>query len=169
MRNSWEKTWALVADNIAARSGCSVRQVGAVIVAPDNSSHWVGLNGPPKGYAWSMGLTKPLGCASYCPQGFMSPTEPGCGLGVIGDDDRPCVAVHAEINCLMKSNPQLRAGGTAFVTSAPCWKCAIALANSGIQRLISRAWEPAREELAYDIRTVYQRLNLEISQWPLEA
>jgi deoxycytidylate deaminase len=162
---SWEKTWALVADSIAGRSGCSVRQVGAVIVAEDNGSHWVGYSGAPGGYTEAMGLTKPNGCASYCPQGACSPTEPRWAQAP-GDEDRPCVAIHAEINALMKSDPHLRKGGTAFVTVAPCWKCALALANSGIRRLVSRDWEPVREALAYDIRNVYSKLGLEISQWP---
>ena len=165
MRTSWTETWAAVADTIAKRSACGVRQVGAVIVSPDNTAHWAGYNGPPAGYTEVLGLTKVIGCASYCPQGTLAPGE-SVWASAPGDADRPCLSIHAEINALIKSDPELRQNGTAFSTAAPCWKCALAIANSGVDKLVCRDWEADRIELKSDIVELYNKLDIRIEKWP---
>lgn len=145
-RPGWDETWLAVASAIAGRSDCEPRQVGVVIVSPDNRDHWVGYNGPPAGYLESCGIRRPNGCRNYCSQGAGA-SERGSGLleGLL------CVAVHAEINALMQSDRALRAGGTVYSTAAPCWKCALAVANSGVSRLVCPPYEPERDALADEV------------------
>jgi|GEM_PF-2765269 len=143
-----------VAADVAARSACGVRRVGAVVVSPDNRDHWIGYNGPPAGFRGSLGLPDDSGCASYCPQGGRGSEEV---RGV------PCVAIHAEVNALMQSDRRLRAGGTVYVTAAPCWKCALAVANSGVARLVCPDWEDWRQADALRIAGVYRDSGLTIT------
>lgn len=170
---SWDQTWAAVADAIAARSHCSARQVGAVVVSEDNASHWVGYNGPPASLVESvkaaLGLPDAKGCGFYCPQGQVASGRPLVRGGQLERDESwsGCPSVHAEVNALMKSDPQRRSGGTAYTTAAPCWKCALAIANSGVRRLVSREWETDRIALRHDVRNMYEYLGMEIEPWPM--
>jgi dCMP deaminase len=161
MRPGWDRTWIAVAGAIAARSACSVRRVGAVVVTADNAAHWAGYNGPPAGLQEAVNETwDPRGsgaCGFYCPQGsgrHGSFSEPHRWFG--------CPSVHAEVNALMKSDPDRRRGGTVYVTAAPCWKCALAVANSGAARLVSPPWEADRQALAQDVRNLYELTGTEL-------
>ena len=151
MRQSWDETWQQVASAVARRSACVVRQVGVAIVTADNRDHWVGYNGPPAGWLrGDLGGPDNARCGNYCPQGFKASSGPS------GASEAPCVSIHAEINALMQSDRSLRKGGTAYVTAAPCWKCGLALANSGLDRLICPPWEHDRSELGARLRGVFE-------------
>lgn len=120
MRPTWDDVWMQVAETIATRSRCTKNQVGSVIVSADGRTHFAGFNGPPA----SMPTEGP--CREWCPQGF------GGGSA--------CYSIHAEINALLHSNREAIQDGTIYVTTAPCLKCACAVANSGVRRLVCPAW-----------------------------
>lgn len=151
MRSTWDETWVAVASAVALRSDCSVRQVGALVASADNRDHWVGYNGPPGGFQTPSGLAGQRGCENYCPQ---SQRE---SWGDPGASGAPCVSIHAEVNALMQSDRSLRTGGTIYVTAAPCWKCALAVLNSGVARLVCPPWEQDRLELALRVNEMFDR------------
>lgn len=127
MRASWDETWWTVAQAVALRSRCTKRRVGAVIVGTDQRPVAIGYNGPPAGLrAEESGWA---GCAAFCPQSR--------------DGSETCFAVHAEVNALMYSDRSLRSGGTMYVTAPPCLKCSLAIANSGLGRLVCAPGAPA--------------------------
>lgn len=120
MRTSWDSTWLATASVVAARSKCSTRQVGAVLVSADNGYLVVGYNGPPAG------MQAEGKCENWCPR----------SSGQKKSDYTDCPAVHAEMNALLRADRSLLEGGTAYVSTAPCYTCAKALANSGVKRVV---------------------------------
>jgi deoxycytidylate deaminase len=75
------------------------------------------------------------------------------------------VSVHAEVNALMQSHRDLRAGGTVYVTAAPCWKCLLAVCNSGARRLVCPPWEADRRELATACYRMLTNTQVKITHW----
>lgn len=132
-----------VAQVIASRSVCVLRQVGAVVVSEDNRHQTVGYNGPPALFQSAhQDVLRARGdqpCTSYCPQSSVSPGADQALLKPV------CVSIHAEVNALMQSSRTLRLNGTLYVTAPPCWKCALAVINSGVARLVCPMWEAHRE------------------------
>lgn len=178
MRPSWDETWTAVASAIAARSLCEKRQVGAVVVSGDNRDQWVGYNGAPGGLRDDLGSPESSRCSNYCPQGSCEPERVPVGTLCSPDEEwvygpdpsagQPCVAIHAEVNALMQSDRLLRTGGTIYVTAAPCLKCALAIANSGVRRLVCPDWEPERRGTATLVWDVFQRtpgMTIDLGPW----
>lgn len=147
-RPTWDETWVAVASAIAARSRCEKRQVGCVLVSADNREHWVGYNGPPAGFWKPVELEGKPDCRFYCPQGA-------------SDRGTLCVSVHAEINALIQSSRRGREGGTAYVTAAPCWKCALALANSGVVQVVSPPYEADRAHEGEAVPRMFRMSGIE--------
>lgn len=111
-----------VAGVMAERSRCVRRKAGAVLVSADQQVIATGYNGPPRGM-------QVVGeCSGWCDR-----SRTGGGLSY---DD--CVSVHAETNALLRADMGRLAGGTAYVTSCPCFACAKNLANSGVLRVVCR-------------------------------
>jgi deoxycytidylate deaminase len=122
MRSSWDETWLNVAKAMAGRSKCVNRQVGAVIVDPNNRPVSVGYNGEPAG------LQTSGGCDSYCPRG---------STGAVRDFSYAnCVSVHAEANALIFADRHSYQGGTIYITNPCCWDCSKLVANSGLKRVV---------------------------------
>jgi len=99
----------LIATVTAERSTCVRRKAGAV--AFDGASRVVsmGYNGVPKGV--------PHCIDTPCP----------------GAEDKKgsterCMAVHAEVNCIINAHSP-RAISRMYVTASPCFKCALVLIN----------------------------------------
>jgi dCMP deaminase len=113
----------LVAAQIAKRSKCDGRQIGAVIVSEDNAYSVVGYNGPPAGYRVYPGTT----CKTWCPR-----LQTGIKTAMYDN----CISIHAEANALMRADHSRIQGGTLFVTSACCWDCGKLVANSGVKNVI---------------------------------
>jgi len=121
MRTDWDTTWLLVAQAMAGRSQCVNRQVGCVIVDPNNRPVSVGYNGAPAGYPVSGS------CNNYCARGASQ---------VRGASYSNCVSVHAEANALIFADRRTYAGGTIYITNPCCFDCAKLVANSGVSRVV---------------------------------
>ena len=118
-RLEWDDVWMHVARLIGLRSKCVKRSVGAVIVTEDNHPLSVGYNGPPAAFP----AKGP--CIDWCER---AQQERG-GLSY-----QNCPSVHAEINAILFLTERVD-GGTFYVSAFPCWDCAKAIANLGVNRI----------------------------------
>lgn len=119
-RESWRDYFIGIAKQIATRSTCFRRDVGAVIVKEKNILA-TGYNGAPMGMEHC--LTR--GCI-----------KDEMNLGhYVGNEY--CRAVHAEQNAICQAarfgNPV--DGATLYITDVPCGVCAKIIINSGITRV----------------------------------
>lgn len=116
-RPSWEEYFFQIALQVASRSTCMRRQVGAVLVK-DKRILATGYNGAPKGI-------------SHC-------IEVGClreELGVpSGERHELCRALHAEQNAIAQAalHGVKIEGATLYCTHQPCSLCAKMIINAGI-------------------------------------
>lgn len=111
-RVDWDTYFMNIAREVATRSTCPRKSVGAVIVR-DRRILSTGYNGSIKG-------------VPHC-------TDVGCDMV-----DGHCVAtVHAEANAIIQAarNGVCIDGGDIYVTASPCWNCFKLIANSGIKRI----------------------------------
>ena len=111
-RVDWDTYFMNIAKEVATRSTCPRKSVGAVIVK-DRRILSTGYNGSIRGMP-------------HC-------TDVGCDI-----EDGHCVAtVHAEANAIIQSarNGVCIDGADIYVTASPCWNCFKLIANSGIKRI----------------------------------
>ena len=117
-RPDFDKIFMELAINIARRSHCVKRHVGAVLTK-DTRIISIGYNGPP---------AETHNCDEEWP-------ETGCER----DSKGSCsLALHAEQNALMyavKNNANVD-GSTIYITLTPCLPCARMLLSAGIKRVI---------------------------------
>ena len=107
-----------LARNLAQRSHCVKKQVGAVL-AKDTRIISTGYNGPPAGT---------YNCDEQWP-----------GVGCARDAKGSCsLALHAEQNAILYAvnNKAAVEGATLYVTLAPCLPCARIIFSVGIQKVI---------------------------------
>lgn len=107
-----------LAVNLAKRSHCIKRHVGAVVVK-DTRIISIGYNGPPAGTHNCDVVWPEEGCARD--------SKGGCSL-----------AIHAEQNALLyavKNNASVE-GSTIYVTLSPCLACARIIYTMGVQKVI---------------------------------
>lgn len=118
MRTDFDQ-WALgLAKEVSSRSTCLRRHAGAVAVDVHRRVIGIGYNGVPRNFIHCTAETP-------CP-GALDPS---------GHTEN-CMAVHAEINCIINSGDSFRVH-TMYVTAAPCFKCALVLANlPGLERVV---------------------------------
>lgn len=115
---SWDSYFLGVAEAASRRSSCTRAKVGAVIVDHDHRIVSLGYNDAPSGHP---------GCDS-CPRARLSSPPEG--------DYTNCFSLHAEINALLYADRSDIRGGTMYITAAPCWDCAKAIANSGLSSVV---------------------------------
>lgn len=132
MRQTWDEYFMNIAHQVATRSTCLRRQVGAVAVSRDNRILGTGYNGSLPG-------------TPHC-------DVVGClrdALGVpSGQRQEICRAQHAEANvCNFAARHGVALeGATMYVTAQPCTTCVKAMATTGIRRVIFDSEYP--DELA---------------------
>ncbi|MDD2568397.1 MAG: dCMP deaminase family protein [Clostridia bacterium] len=133
MRQSWDEYFMTIAHQVATRSTCARRRVGAVAVSKENRILGTGYNGALSG-------------APHCDE------LGGClrdRLGVpSGQRQEICRAQHAEANVCnfaARYGTPLE-GATMYVTTQPCTTCVKAMATSGIRRVVFDSTYP--DELA---------------------
>ena len=120
-RPSWDDYFLKIAREVAERSTCLRRKVGAVLVR-DKRILTTGYNGAPRGIA-------------HC-------EEAGClrdRLGVpSGQRHELCRGLHAEMNALVQAavHGVSVSGGTLYCTNHPCSLCTKMLINAGVARVV---------------------------------
>lgn len=115
---SFDEIYMELAANLAKRSHCIKRHVGAVLTK-DTRIISIGYNGPPAG-------------THNCDVEF---PETGCA----SDSKGSCsLAIHAEQNAILyavKNNTTV-SGSTLYVTLSPCLACARIIYSMGIEKVI---------------------------------
>ena len=140
-RVSWDEYFMNIAEDIAQRSTCSRRQIGAVIVN---------------------GVTKEIVATGYNgnPRGQDHCTDMGCIRDKLqipsGEKSEVCTAVHAEQNALLQSGMRSR-DGTMYCLIMPCNTCAKMIVNAGIRRVVYRDEYP--EEMG---KSLLKELGVEV-------
>lgn len=112
-RVSWDQYFMNIGREVASRSTCPRKHVGAVIVR-DKTILSTGYNGSVRGLP-------------HC-------SEAGCLM-----EDGHCVrTIHAEVNALIQAakNGTRIEGSTLYVTASPCWNCFKCVVNTGINRIV---------------------------------
>jgi dCMP deaminase len=133
-RASWDEYFMNIAREVATRSTCDRKHVGAVIVR-DKSILATGYNGSIRG----------LG---HCDE-----------EGHLMEDGHCVRTVHAEANAIVQAarNGMRIDGGAIYVTASPCWGCFRLIANAGIVRVVFG--EFYRDSKIFDVS---QRLGIEL-------
>lgn len=138
-RPSWDETWMAVADEIAKRSLCVGRQVGAVIVDANNRIVATGYNGPPAEFS-----TGGKRCGEWCQRQRERQSGAPLSYGLT------CPTIHAELNALVFADRRDYENGTLYVTAACCGDCGKVVANSGVARVVMRLDERDAHRLPHD-------------------
>ncbi len=131
MRPSWDEYFSEITKQVATRSTCLRRHVGAVIVK-DKRILSTGYNGAPSGLP-------------HC-------DETGClreRLGIpSGQRQEICRGLHAEQNAIIQAalHGVAISGSDIYVTHQPCITCAKMIINAGIKRVFCLSTYP--DELA---------------------
>jgi len=111
-RASWPEYFMSIAKQVASRSTCDRKYVGAVIVR-DKTILSTGYNGSIRGMP-------------HCDE--------------VGHDieNGHCIAtIHAEANAVLQAakNGVSIEGAEVYITASPCWTCFKMLANAGIKKI----------------------------------
>ena len=117
-RPDFDDIFMQLAANLAKRSHCVKKQVGAVLVK-DTRIISIGYNGPPEGTHNCDEEWPDTGCASS--------VQGGCSL-----------ALHAEQNAILyavKNNASVK-NATLYLTLTPCLPCARMVFSMGIKKVI---------------------------------
>jgi dCMP deaminase len=112
-RVSWDTYFMNIAREVATRSTCDRKHVGAVIVR-DKVILSTGYNGSIRGM-------------------------PHCDEAGHMMEDGHCVrTIHAEANAVIQAatHGTRIEGATIHVTASPCWSCFKMIANAGLQRVV---------------------------------
>lgn len=106
-RPSWDDFWCVLALMYSTRGTCD-RLRTATILVKDKRLVGAGYNGAPAG-------------AEEC--------DTVGHLMIEGHCER---TIHGENNAIINSKPEDRRGATAYIVGTPCYRCAMALINSGV-------------------------------------
>ena len=112
-RIDWDTYFVRIAREVAGRSTCDRKHVGAVIVR-DRNILSTGYNGSIRGL-------------------------PHCDdVGHMMENGHCVATVHAEANAIIQAakNGVSIDGATIYTTASPCWPCFKLIANSGCSRII---------------------------------
>ncbi|HOX08197.1 MAG TPA: cytidine/deoxycytidylate deaminase family protein [Planctomycetota bacterium] len=148
-RPSWDEYFLKLALDVAERSTCMRRHVGAVLVR-DKRMLATGYNGAPRG-------------VRHC-------LETGClreKLGIpSGQRHELCRGVHAEMNTFLQAALHGVAveGASLYCTSTPCSLCAKMLINAGVKRVVYLGEYP--DEFA---RNLLEEAKVELVQGHISA
>jgi dCMP deaminase len=119
VRPSWDEYFAKIVEDVALRSTCFKRQIGAIVVNKDHEIVATGFNGNVRG-------------APHCDKIGCIKDEMGLKSG---EGHEWCTAVHAEQNALVQAGKASK-GSTLYVNAFPCKICARLTVNSGIQKVV---------------------------------
>ena len=145
VRPSWDEYFMEITRQVARRSTCLRRQVGALIVK-DKQILATGYNGAPAGF-------------DHCEQtGCLRETRhiPS------GERQEICRGLHAEQNAIIQAalHGVSVAGGDLYCTHQPCITCAKMIINSGLRRVI--CYDAYPDPLARDF---LHQAGIELVEW----
>lgn len=130
-RIPWDEYWMNIVSDVALRSTCLRRQIGALVVK-NNVIVSTGYNGAPRGF-------------THC-------LESGCRRDKLnipsGERHEECVGVHAEQNALLQAGRDAN-GATLYVNAFPCKICAKLIINAGVKRVMMTGEYSDTEGLEY--------------------
>jgi dCMP deaminase len=118
-RVSKDEYFMNLAREVATRSTCTRRQIGAIIVSDTGEIKSTGYNGNPRG----LPHCEDMGC-------IRDQMKIASGTRM-----ETCTAVHAEQNALIQAGTNAR-GGTMYSTIVPCPICARMIINAQIRRVV---------------------------------
>ena len=137
-RVSWDTYFMNIATEVATRSTCDRKFVGAVIVR-DKTILSTGYNGSIRGL-------------------------PHClDVGHLMEAGHCVATIHAEANAIIQAakNGVMIDGGTIYVTASPCWICFKQIANAGLRRIVYG--EFYRDDRIFQVA---ERLGIELVHVP---
>ncbi|MCH8329175.1 MAG: cytidine/deoxycytidylate deaminase family protein [Nanoarchaeota archaeon] len=125
-RISWEEYFMNIAKQVASRSTCDRKHVGALITR-DRTILSTGYNGSISGM-------------------------PHCNeAGHMMENDHCVATIHAEANAVLQAakNGVMINNSEIYITASPCWTCFKMLANAGIKKIYYG--EFYRDERIFDV------------------
>jgi dCMP deaminase len=133
-RVSWEEYFMNIAKQVATRSTCDRKHVGAVI-ARNRTILSTGYNGSIRGM-------------SHCSE-----------IGHLMENGHCVATIHAEANAVLQAarNGVMLEGSEVYITASPCWSCFKMLANTGIKKIYYG--EFYRDERIFDVA---KKLSIEL-------
>ena len=140
MRVSWENYFMNIAKEVATRSTCDRKHVGALITR-NKTILSSGYNGSISGM-------------------------PHCDdVGHLMEDGHCVATIHAETNAILQAakNGVMIDGAEVYITASPCWNCFKMLANAGIKRIYYG--EFYRDERIFDVA---KRIGIELVHIPVD-
>jgi len=140
MRVSWENYFMNIAKEVATRSTCDRKHVGALITR-NKTILSSGYNGSIRGM-------------------------PHCDdVGHLMEDGHCVATIHAETNAILQAakNGVMIDGAEVYITASPCWNCFKMLANAGIKRIYYG--EFYRDERIFDVA---KRIGIELVHIPVD-
>jgi len=147
-RPSWDEYFFRITCEVATRSTCLRRQVGAILVR-DKRILCTGYNGAPR----NLKHCSETGCPREA-KGVAS----GTGLEL-------CRGLHAEMNALLQAAMYgiVLRGATIYSTAFPCSLCAKMLINTGIERVVALGDypDPLAKQLLTDADVQIELFDLE--------
>lgn len=147
-RPEFDDIYTELAVNLARRSHCIKRHVGAVLTK-DTRIISIGYNGPPPGTH---------NCDEEWPlEGCPRDSKGGCSL-----------AIHAEQNAILYAvkNKTSVEGATLYVTLSPCLACARIIFSMGIKRVIYLNAYAAHKGIALDEGVEFlRRFGIEVVKY----
>ncbi|MDI6810416.1 MAG: dCMP deaminase family protein [archaeon] len=130
-RIPWDEYWMNIVYDVAKRSTCLRRQIGALVVKDDTIIS-TGYNGAPRGFP-------------HC-------LDVGCRRDMLniasGERHEECVGVHAEQNALLQAGRDAE-DATLYVNAFPCKICAKLIINARITRVVMSGDYSDKEGLEY--------------------
>ena len=125
-RATWEEYFMNIAKQVATRSTCDRKHVGAVIVK-DRTILSTGYNGSIRGMP-------------HCDE-----------VGHMMENDHCVATIHAETNAILQAakNGVMIDGAEIYITASPCWPCFKMVANAGIKKIFYG--EFYRDERIFDV------------------
>ena len=133
-RATWEEYFMNIAKQVASRSTCDRKHVGAVI-AKDKTILSTGYNGSIRGMP-------------HCDE-----------VGHMMENDHCVATIHAEANAVLQAakNGVMIDKAELYITASPCWPCFKMLANAGIKKIYYG--EFYRDERIFDVA---KKLGIEL-------
>jgi dCMP deaminase len=144
-RVSRDEYYLRIAVDVAKRSTCLRRQIGAVVVNGDVIVS-TGYNGNPR----SMPHCEEIGCIR---DELKIPS---------GERMEICTGVHAEMNALLFAGKEAR-GGVLYTTIVPCNTCAKMIINAGIRRVVYAEGYPDKMGLV-----LLEEAGIPVERLPIE-